>query len=359
MGTGQHILIIGGGFAGATAAQELHKQGFHNVTLIDRKDYFEVTYAAMRGVTEPDNWGKRCRIRYQDFLKGRFIQGNVTELTDKTVTLEDGSQLNFDFVVLATGSSYRSFPIGKSNDALTLDDRNKEFDKHYTRLAKAASVLIVGGGPVGVEFAGEVADHFPNAKVTLVHGGRQLLNGFSEKAGRRSEGFLKKLGVDVHLDTRLTQGNDGVFSSGSHSFTADQVYFCGGATPNTAMLKKHFASALDDHDRLMVEKDLRVQGKEHIFAVGDCANVPELKLGYLAVMQGTAVARNIVRLIKGKSLMPYKTNPDVALIPVGRKQGLVQAPFGVTTLNCLVNMKQKDLFISKSFKGLGIKATRL
>ena len=99
------VLIIGGGFAGARVAQDLAKAGFTDVTLIDRKDYFEVTYSTLRTLAEP-SMGERARMRYADFVESGFQQGEVTELADRRATLADGTEKSFDIVVVATGSSY-------------------------------------------------------------------------------------------------------------------------------------------------------------------------------------------------------------------------------------------------------------
>jgi len=350
------ILIVGGGFAGARAAQELSIKGFTDVTLVDRKGYFEVTYAVLRGVTEPDNWGKRSRIAYADFIQGRFIQASVTELTDSIAKLDNGDSLAFDYAIVATGSSYGSFPIAKSNEALSITARESEISTHYQKLNESSSALIIGGGPVGVEFAGELADYFPQLDVTLVHGGKALLDSFSDKAGSVALKKLRELGVTVKLDTRLEANENGRYQvvGSNDSLSADLVYECIGSKPHNEMLKKHFADCINSDGRLRVDITLRVIGHPHIFAVGDIADVDELKLGYLAGIQGTAVAQNLALLVRGKSLKNYKTNPKMALVPVGRKTGLVQLPFGVTSLKFMVNMKQKDLFISKSFKTLGV-----
>ncbi len=360
MNLARKVLIIGGGFAGARVAQELSKQKNVNVTLVDRKDYFEVTYATMRGVTEPGNWGKRSRILYRDFIHSNFVQSDVTEIREHSVVLKDGKVLDFDYGVIATGSSYQSFPIGKSSSALTMTDRESEFIAEHRKLASAKTVLIVGGGPVGVEYAGEIADHFPELKVTLVHGGSQLLNDLSNKAGERAASKLKNLGVDVQLGVQLQKDETGTYHKvdGGPPIEADVVYECMGMRPNNSALMTHLSSSLDSSGRLKVDPSFRVEGCDYLFALGDIANVAELKLGYLADIQGAAVAKNILRLIRGKALKPYKTNPNVALIPVGRNNGLVQLPFGVTSLKFMVNMKQKDLFISKSFKNLRVAKER-
>jgi len=351
------IVIIGGGFAGARTAQDLVKNGFNDVTLIDRKDYFEVTYATLRGVTQPNKWGTSSRKKYTDFFNGRFLQASVREMSKTQIYTDSGELISFDYAVIATGSSYPSFQIGKSSSALSLEQRNMHFEQENKKLVKANNIVIVGGGPVGVELAGEIADYYPEKSVTLVQKSDRLLNSFREKTSDTAHKLLSKIGVKVILNDTLTENRTGeyVTQNTQQVLHADLVYNCVGVKVNTDWLSEYFSSAINDHGQLKVDNYLRVESHDNIFAIGDCSNIKEAKLGYLADIQGEAVAKNMLRMVKGKKLKAYKTNPDVVLVPTGRESGLVQLPFAVTTLNFLVNMKQKDLFILKAFKGLGVK----
>jgi NADH dehydrogenase FAD-containing subunit len=341
------ILIIGGGFAGARTAQELAKAGFENVTLIDRKDYFEVTYSTLRTVVQPE-MGGRARISYEDFIKCAFRRSEVTELQARSATLSNGTSVPFDIAVVATGSSYHTFPIAKSQDATTMAERAQEFTAEHESLKVASKVLIIGGGPVGVEFAGEIADHFPEKTVTLAEGSDRLLGALKPKASRIAEKQLKSLGVKIIYSTRLSQEDEAYRN-------ADVVYMCVGQTANTHLMKANFASKLDRAGRIKVDDKLRMEGSENIFAIGDCANAPGVKLGYLADIQGALIAKNLAAAAKGKGMKSYKLLPMVALVPIGLKKGLVQMPGIVTTFRPMVNMKQKDMFISRQYGNLGVK----
>jgi NADH dehydrogenase FAD-containing subunit len=344
----QKILIIGGGFAGARVAQDLVKAGLLDVTLVDRKDYFEVTYAMLRCLAGADELATRARMRYEDFMKSKFILGEVSKLAENSATLDDGSELAFDYAIVASGSSYRTFHIAKSFEAKTLDARHQEFDVAQKELEVAKEVTIIGGGSVGVELAGEIAFAYPDKSIALIEGGPRLLGGLTPKASATATKQLENLGVNVLLNTMLQEGDSALAN-------AEVVYHCLGLTPNTDLMAEHFSSSLNETGRIKADKFLRMAGKDHIFAIGDCADVPEGKLGYNADRQGAAVAKNILCTINKKRLKAHKPSPMMALVPTGQKTGLVQLPFGVTTLRFMVNMKQKDLFISKQFGNLGVK----
>ena len=344
----KRVLIIGGGFAGARVAQDLVRAGFNNVSLLDRKDYFEVTYATLRILVGSENLAERARMKYADFVKAEYIQGEVVSISAHSAMLLDGRAMDFDYCVVATGSSYTTLPLTKSHDATTIEDRFAEFETWHTELESAKDILIIGGGAVGVELAGEIANKYPSKSVTLAEGTSRLLGELRPKAGRIAKAQLQKLGVEVLLDTMLQSDDERLTQ-------ADAVYRCLGLTPNTQLMESNFPDHLDENNRIKVDQYLRLEGVPHMFAIGDCANVPEGKMGYAGDKQGAAAASNLIRIANGKRLKKYKPSPMMALVPVGPEMGLIQLPLGISTRQFLVGMKQKDLFIAKQFNNMGVK----
>lgn len=347
------VLIIGGGFAGVSVAQELEKNGI-KTTLVDKKDYFEVTFATLRNVADPEKTQDRARKKYQDFLASTFIQSGVVELSRESALLENGTHIAFKQAVIASGTRYPSMPVAKSNVALDIEARNTEFSDFHTRLEGAEKVLVIGGGVVGVELAGEIAYAFPEKNITLAHNTGALLTGFREKAQRKSLEQLTSLGVEVQFNSRYRKAqqqyvdeNTGIVSN------ADLVFEATGILPNSEFLKPHLSDTLNEHGYIQVNEKLEVVGEKNLYALGDVADVGEAKLGYLAQQQGSYLAKLIIRDVKEKKTKGYKRNPLMALIPTGQKSGVAQLPFAVTTSKFLMNMKQKDLFISKVYKAFG------
>lgn len=343
------VLVIGGGFAGVATAQKLEKQGI-KTTLVDKKDYFEVTYAVLRDVADPQKNSGNSRKYYQDFLSLNFIHSSVKELTETTAALENGTIIHFSKVVIASGSRYPSLPLAKSMQATSLVSREQEINEYHKKLKNASQVLIIGGGVVGVELAGEIAYAMPHVKVTLAHKTGTLLNGFKRKAQDKAYLQLVDLGVKVQFNTDYKQQEESYIDTQSgHSINPDLVLSATGTMPNNDFLIRHFSQILNDRGLVKVDENLAVIGQKNFYAIGDIADVAEAKLGYLALEQGKYLAKTIIKQMKGQANKRYKLNPFMALVPTGQKTGVVQLPFMVSTWKALVNMKQKDLFIGKTY----------
>lgn len=128
------------------------------VCYIFRKEYHEVPYAQLRNVVEP-KFAERSVIKHSEYLKtARHVQSAAESVSDSDVITSSGDRVPFDFLVIATGTTFD----GPSSRA----ERLKAFEAEKTKLSGASSVLIIGGGPVGVELAGEIATDFPEKKVS-------------------------------------------------------------------------------------------------------------------------------------------------------------------------------------------------
>ena len=178
------VLIIGGGFGGVGAAQKLAKNGV-DVTLVDRKNYFEVTFAILRNVADPKILGNTPRKLYSDFIDGTFIQASIESMNDKEAKLTNGEIISFKRAIISSGSRYPTLPLAKSNSAFDYTERNQEILDEHKLLASAKSVLVIGGGVVGVEFAGEIASAFPEKDITLAHSTDTLLDNQKPKVQRK------------------------------------------------------------------------------------------------------------------------------------------------------------------------------
>jgi NADH dehydrogenase FAD-containing subunit len=175
------VLIVGGGIAGVVLANNLQKKNIAKILLVEPKGYLEVPYAQLRALVEPNTFSPLIRENYSTLLPEiKHIQKRATGVKEGTLTLDDGTQESFDFLVIASGSSFANWSYLKSEET-DIGKRQEGVKKESSKLEKANSVLIVGGGSVGVELAGEIADKWPDKKITIVTSSSRVLSGLNEK----------------------------------------------------------------------------------------------------------------------------------------------------------------------------------
>ncbi|CAI0544024.1 unnamed protein product [Linum tenue] len=354
-GTGRRLVVVGGGVAGSMLAKSA--QFTADVTLIDPKDYFEIPWATLRSTVEP-SFAERAVIKHRDyFTNGRVITSNAIDVTEKEVMTEDGEAVGYDYLVIATG---HKDPVPK-----TRKERIAHYHSENEKIKSASSVLIVGGGPTGVELAGEIAVDYPEKQVTLVHNGPRLLGYIGPKAGDKALRWLKSRKVEVKLEQRVDldnvlddEGRRTYRTSSGETIQADCHFLCtvkpvGSSWLKDTVLKSH----LDAKGRLMVDEYLKVKGRDNVFAIGDITDIPELKQGYLAQNHASVVAKNLkVTLEGGKPcrLSTHKPGADMAMVSLGRREAVAQFPFA--TISGIVPgfVKSRDMFVGKTRKAMGL-----
>ncbi|CAK9183946.1 unnamed protein product [Ilex paraguariensis] len=352
-GENKRVVVIGGGVAGSLVAKTL--QNFAHVVLIDSKEYFEITWASLRSMVEP-SFAERSVINHAEYLPNtHVIVSTAIDITDNEVLTAQGCITAYDYLVVATGH--------KDTGALTKTEKLREYQAEHARIKSANSILIVGGGPTGVELAGEIAVDFPEKRVTLVHRGSRLLEFVGHRASRKALYWLTSRKVEVILgqSVDITTASDGVYlTSGGETITADCHFKCTGKPMGSSWLKETILeNSLDSHGRLMVDANLRVKGHKNVFGIGDITDVPETKQGYLAERHALVVAKNLKLLIMGgqeSGMAIYRPAPPMAIVSLGRRDAVAQI-FCITISGRIPGMvKSKDLFVGKTRKQLGLKS---
>ncbi|KAK2640818.1 hypothetical protein Ddye_022581 [Dipteronia dyeriana] len=354
-GNTRRVVVIGGGVAGSLVAKSL--QFTAHVTLIDPKEYFEITWASLRAMVEP-YFGERTVINHRDYLvNGRVVTSAAINITDTEVLTAEGILIVYDYLVIATG---HMDPVPK-----TRTERLNEYQAENQKIKSAQSILIVGGGPTGVELAGEIAVDFPDKKVTLVHKGSRLLEFIGPKAADKTLKWLKSNNIEVKLEQSVNLNSNSDESniyqtSAGESIKADCHFLCTGKPLGSAWLKDTILkNSLDNHGRLMVDENLRVKGQRNIFAIGDITDIPETKQGYLAQKHALVAAKNVKIVMDGdrvSKMATYQPGSAMAIVSLGRRDAVSQLPF-TTIIGCIPGLiKSRDLFVGKVRKQLGLEA---
>lgn len=342
------VVIVGASFAGLWAQREL--SGRFDVTLIDMKEYFEYTPGVLRAFVEPSHLfsiakklpSKRCQVIVGYVQR---VRPDRVEVVTRSANADDGPKevisVPFDYLLLAPGSAYNGNYDGRdvvkvdvASEQTSLESRMRCWQAEAARLRDAESAIVVGGGPVGVELAAEIAAAYPAKRVTLVSRSRRLCATLPETVGAFAQRWLERHRVEV-LTGAATQGapsQDGrsitlveTPSPGSRVtrsrastgriLTADVIYNCACATPNTAMLRDDFAGHLDERGRLVVNDHLQIEGYPHIFGMGDAIIHPpsdELKLGHTAELNAHVVVANVIKLSEGADVAELERYPEGA-----------------------------------------------
>ncbi|XP_062172212.1 uncharacterized protein LOC133877810 [Alnus glutinosa] len=349
----RRLVIIGGGVAGSYLAKSFQFKA--DVTLIDPKEYFEIPWASMRAMVEP-SIAKRSVINHREyFTNGQVITSSAVNVTETEVSTADGQLIPYDFLVIATG---HSDPVPESKT-----ERLNQYKAESQKINSAGSILIVGGGPTGVELAGEIAFDFPDKKVTLVHSGSRLLEFIGTKASDKTLHWLKSKKVEVKLEQRVnldsvSDESKTYQTSAGEIINADCHFLCTGTPLGSAWLKETMLkNNIDTHGRLMVDENLRVKGQKNIFAIGDITDIPEIKEGFLAQKHADVAAKNLKLLMTGgneSKMATYKPSSAMAVVSLGRRDAVAQLPFATIIGRIPGWIKSGDLVVGRTRKQMGL-----
>lgn len=309
------VIVIGGGFAGAYCARKLEKN--FEVTLIDTKDYFEFTPSVLRTLVEPEHAGK-IEVCHQKYLpQAAVLKDEVISITEHGVKTKS-KNLPYDYLIIAAGSRY-NLPIKEKN--MILADRGEELRQYSQKLSKANTILIIGGGLVGVELAAEICTTYPDKKVMIVHAHSELIERNSERARQYARQFLEKKDVEFLFNERVVSHKKSVYVTDKKtSISCDLAFLCTGIVPNYEALQN---LPLTAKKYLQVDGYLQVLGYSSIFAAGDITSLAEEKTAQNAEKQAEIVVKNIYHLEKKEPLESYRSKPRVMVISLGKWKGIL------------------------------------
>ena len=360
------IVIVGGGFGGVYAALELEKLLRHrsdvHVTLISQDNFMLFTpmlHEVASGDLSPENIVNPIRKLLRRI---HFVEADVKsiDLAAKRIDALRGLRciplsIEFDHLLLASGSEPNFFGMkGVADYAVnmkTLGDATILHNRMLALLEQASletdpaernrllTFCAAGGGFAGVETIGAVNDFLRDAlkyypdisedeiKVILVHPSAVVLPELGEKLGRYAQKKLGERDVDIRLNTRVT-GFDGsaVTLSNNETIEARTLIWTAGVKPSAII---EALPCPKEKGRVKVDEFLSVPGYPNLWAVGDCASVPDYKSGkpqpptaQHGLRQARHAAQNMIALIEGAERTPFRFSTIGQLASIGRRTGV-------------------------------------
>jgi NADH:ubiquinone reductase (H+-translocating) len=355
-----HVVIIGAGFGGLTAARMLARERVQ-ITIIDRKNHHTFQPLLYQVATAGLSPGE-IAAPIRGIFKG---DTNVTVLLEEAISFDldrrilqtSEQQIPYDYLIVAAGATHAYFghdewePFAPGlktiEDALEIRRRVLLSFELAERQAVAhestepLNFVVVGAGPTGVELAGtlaEICHHVlahefrsidpSRARILLLEGGPRVLPAYPEDLSRSAEAQLRRLGVEVRTNAMVTAVEAGAVRIGDTRMVAPVILWCAGVAASP--LGKQLGVPIDRAGRVEVQPDLTIPGHPEVFVIGDLATLkdehgkPLPGVAPVAIQEGQYVAKVIRGDQSGKPRQPFKYWDKGSLATIGRAAAIAQ-----------------------------------
>jgi NADH:ubiquinone reductase (H+-translocating) len=355
------VVIIGGGFAGLSAAKSLAHSDSVHVTLVDKKNYHlfqPLLYQVATAGLSPAEIAYPLRSVIGAAKNVDVIMGEVTHIDkEKKIVQTPFNSLSYDYLIVACGARESYFgkneweefaPSLKTLEQATeirrriyyaFEQAERSHDEKERK--KCLTFVIVGGGPTGVELAGAIGEitrytlihDFKNilpqqTRIILVEAGKTILPSFSKDLSLKAMRDLEELGVQVWTNSAVSLINAEGLQIGEEFIAARTVLWAAGVAANP--LNQHLSTRLDRAGRIIVNPDLSIEDDQNIFILGDQAHSPSGKdktplpgLAPVAMQQGRYVAKLILSRINGKKdLKPFHYMDKGQMATIGKSKAI-------------------------------------
>ncbi len=352
------VVIIGAGFGGLSAAKKLAGGDFQ-LTIIDKTNHHlfqPLLYQVATAALSPGDIASPIRSVFSEQKNVEVLLGQVTSIDKQNEIVRfNGSNIEFDFLIIATGSRHSYFGMDKwekyapglktVNDALKIRERillsleAAEKEKDPEKRQKYLNFVIIGGGPTGVELAGAIAEivnknlisDFRNinasmTKVYMIEALSKILSAYPDKLSQRALDDLNKLDVEVLLNQKVVDINENGVKIGEGFIDTSNIFWAAGN--EVSPLIKTLEIETDKSGRAIVNDDLTINKFENIFVIGDAAAVKSENGLYLpgiapvAMQQGRHVAKIIGKNITDPSRRKFNYKDRGTMATIGKAKAV-------------------------------------
>ena len=355
------VVIVGGGFGGLWAAKALANKAV-DVMLIDRKNHHvfqPLLYQVATAVLSPGEIAQPIRRILHYARNIEVILGEVIgfDTANSTVRLDDGEQVAFDYLIVAAGARHAYFGHddweASAPGLKTLEDAVEirrrvllafelaERDAYLKGTHNPLNFVVVGGGPTGVELAGAIADIARQAlakdfkaidtrksRVILFEGSDHVLGTFANDLSESAKSQLEDLGVEVRLNSLVTDIAPGKVKVGDEWIKCNVVLWATGVAASP--IGKLLGVETDNAGRVFVQPDLTIPEHKNVFVIGDMASLkqengdPVPGVSPAAMQMGTLTAKNILAELKGRERRNFIYVDKGTMATIGRSKAIAQ-----------------------------------
>lgn len=348
----KEVVIVGAGFGGLACARKLRRSSSFRVTLVDRNPYqlfSPLLYQVATASLPEDDIAFPVRTAYREV---QFMRAEVTniDVSGKQITLSGGKTITYDDLVLAVGSEGTTFGIpGVAEHTFQMKSvydarnirtsllRNYESVEDGILPIESLNVVIVGGGPTGVELAGAVRElqgeikrefeHLaPKATVTLLEAGPRLLPSFQPSSSEHARKALTKMGVDVRLNAAVVEATPSSLRlrDGTELVAGTRIWAAGVVAPPRwkSLGDTERGNRLKVNSHLQLNDSTWVIGDTASFAGADGKALP--MIAPVAIQQGRHVARQLIRRERGEQFEAFTYRDKGQMATIGRRKAVVE-----------------------------------
>ena len=362
----KRVVIVGAGFGGLVLARKLSQRSDLQIVLIDKNNYHQFQplfyQVAMAGL-EPSSIAFPLRKIFQSKKNVHIRVTEVLRINPEMNVVETGlGAVEYDYLVLATGADTNFFgmknmienamPMKSVSEALAI--RNRMLQNFEEALSVETleerlglmNIVIVGGGPTGVEIAGTLAEmkrhilpkdypelNFDSMQIYLYESSPEVLEVMSDEASAKAKQYLTDLGVNLRLGVRIADfdGKYAYTNTGDRLRTNNLIWAAGVKANGLEGIP---TTVYGRGGRVKVNRFNQVEGFQNVFALGDLALMTEEKypnghpqLAQPAMQQGELLAKNFERLLRGQEMKPFTYKDLGSMATIGRNLAVVDLPF--------------------------------